>query len=77
MWSLVRTRKAWHDLFVSFFVDTRPRLGRWCHVTAPNYKNACNWELKVDMANRDNGSHNSGIAMLQRTGHEETDRRHR
>ena len=36
------------------FSDTRPLLHRWCHRSSPAYALTCEWEKKVDLANRDN-----------------------
>lgn len=38
-------------------------LGRWCHIAAERYKETCNTDYKIDMANRDNchGNNNKRI----------------
>jgi len=31
-----------------------PNLHRWCNTASYRYKNSCDWEKKIDNANRDN-----------------------
>jgi hypothetical protein len=47
------------------------RLGRWCHVTAPLYRNTCDWERKVDLANSDNGNSGSTVERDNRDDNKE------
>jgi hypothetical protein len=42
--------------FIDYFnnYNSLPKLHRWCNTTSPIYKDSCNWEKKIDNANRDN-----------------------
>jgi len=42
--------------FIDYFnnYNSLPKLHRWCNTTSPIYKDLCNWEKKIDNANRDN-----------------------
>lgn len=42
--------------FIEYFdsYQTLPKLHRWCNTTSPIYKDKCDWEKKIDNANRDN-----------------------
>ena len=42
--------------FINYFdtYNSLPKLHRWCNTTSPIYKDSCNWEKKIDNANRDN-----------------------
>tara|TARA_Y100000816_G_scaffold148324_1_gene105301 strand:+ start:565 stop:840 length:276 start_codon:yes stop_codon:yes gene_type:complete len=34
--------------------DSMTKLHRWCNTTSPKYKDNCDWEKKLENANRDN-----------------------
>jgi len=36
------------------YIDNTTNLHRWCHKQSEKYRNSCNWETKLDNANRDN-----------------------
>lgn len=38
----------------SNYIDTTTNLHRWCHKHSEKYKDTCNWETKLDYANKDN-----------------------
>ena len=41
--------------FNKYDVDANlPYLHRWCNSVSQRYRNTCNWEKKLDNANRDN-----------------------
>lgn len=41
--------------FNKYDVDANlPNLHRWCNGVSQRYRNTCNWEKKLDNANRDN-----------------------
>lgn len=36
------------------YIDNHTNLHRWCHVKSDKYRYTCNWETKLDNANKDN-----------------------
>ena len=36
------------------YIDNTTNLHRWCHKQSDKYRDSCNWETKLDNANRDN-----------------------
>jgi hypothetical protein len=42
-----------NNIFINNY-DNTTNLHRWCHNHSEKYKDTCNWETKLDYANKDN-----------------------
>ena len=51
---VIKFSEYMNNIFINNYIDNTTNLHRWCHNHSDKYKHTCNWETKLDYANKDN-----------------------